>query len=162
MFIELKRILVIHLFLLLLTPWAIASDSIPLKDIEPVTEWTEYALMDGVRIEYKYQRCDDADVKNQVLILFRYTNLTDATIELSWKTKIFMNNECINCHRLENDEYAFHLQLLPNEVKAGDGTSKRDKRMYIFSNYINLAPGMSGKKLTDFEIIELNIIQVNQ
>ena len=161
MIMSIKRIFIIQLLVLLLAPLAKAAEIVVPKDIYPQYEWTEYITSNGVKIEYKFQECNNADVRNQVLVLFRYSNLTNESRELSWKTKIFMNGECVNCQKLESTENNYSLILLPNEIKEGDGTTKLDKRMYIFSNFIDLIPGMSERKLTNFKIVGLNIIQIN-
>ena len=158
---NLNRIFIIQLLSLFVAFHSYANEVIVPVDISPQYEWTEYITINGIWIDYKFQECNNADVRNQVLVLFRYSNLTNEAQELSWKTKIFMDNECVNCEKLENTENNHTLVLMPNEVREGDGTSKQDKRMYIFSNFIDLVPGMSGRKLTDFEIVDLNVIQLN-
>lgn len=128
-------------------------------DIIPVTTWTEYEIVDGVRIEYIFQDCNSQSVSNQTLVLFRFTNTTNTEVTLTWKMKTFRNGVCSNCARLENSEYFQKLKLSPGEVFEGDCSSKVDKRGYVFSNFINKSPGMSDSKLTDFEFVEIKVVK---
>lgn len=125
--------------------------------IEISYEWTELFTRDGVKVEYKYQVCENATVSNQVLVLFRFTNTTNEIKSLSWSTKEFRNDICTNCHKIDRPEYERTVVLSPGEVLEGDGTSKLDNRVYIFSHFINLVPGMSDQKLTDFEFVNVNV-----
>lgn len=129
-------------------------------DIEPTSTWTEYMSIDGVTIEYVFQECNSELVSNQTLVLFRYTNTTDHEVMLTWKLKIFMNDECYNCARIENEEYSRSITLAPGEVFTGDCTSKMDKRGYVFSHFINKVPGMSDSKLTGFEFVNVNVVNL--
>jgi hypothetical protein len=51
------------------------------------------------------------------------------------------------------------LVLSPGESFEGDCSSKIDKRGYVFSHFIVKSPGMSESILTDFQLIELNVIK---
>ena len=126
-------------------------------NIEPTEEWQEYTTIDDIRIEYKRKKCTPGTEREQNLILFRYTNLSNDTKTISWTVKMWRNDNCMNCSRIANPEYAHSVTLQPNEVIEADGTSKTDKSMYIFDNFIKLVPGMQEQRLTNFELIDLNV-----
>ncbi len=131
--------------------------------IEVTNDWHIVSDTDGILIEYKVQECNNLHVKNQVLVLFRYTNTSTEIKTMTWATKEFRNGVCVNCDRLESSEMVHSLTLSPGEVLEGDGTSKMDKRVYLFSHFIDLVPGMSEQRLTNFELVNvvINTIQTN-
>jgi hypothetical protein len=132
-------------------------DPITQTNVEPTDQWQVYATIDDVRIEYKRKQCTPGTEREQNLILFRYTNLSNQEKTISWIVKIWRNDYCVNCNSITNPEYAHSITLKPNEVLEADGTSKTDKRIYIFDNYIKLVPGMQEQRLTNFELMDLNV-----
>ncbi len=134
------------------TPSVTLFDGIELSDI-----WTEYTTIDGVKIEYKMKQCESDKMRAQNLLLFKFTNTTDQDLTISWVTKTFRNDVCTNCERLTNPEYSHTLTLAPGEVIEGDGTTKENKDVYIFGNFVKLVPGMSEQTLTNFELIDLTV-----
>jgi hypothetical protein len=153
-----NRTLLLSAFLIVGLNVSASTSTLP-YDLEPVYEWTEYITIDGIRIEYKFVECNNDVVNNQILVLLKYTNTTNETRELSWFTKVFRDGDCVNCHRIGSAEHEHTLKLVPNEVVAGDSHKRNDRRLYIFSNFIELSPGMSNQRLTDFEMINLNVIK---
>lgn len=135
----------------------IRTPIIPIDGVEISDEWKEYATIDGVKIEYRMKRCETDKMRAQNLLLFRFTNTTDQERTLTWTTKIFRDNMCSNCDRLYDAEYSHALTLNPNEVVEGDGTSKENKSVYIFGDFVNKVPGMSSQRLTGFELVELTV-----
>lgn len=121
------------------------------------SDWTLYNNFDGIKVEYKYQPCDSGNVKNQVLVLFRYTNTSSAPLSMSWTTKEFRNGDCYNCHYIDSYELVRDISLSAGEVLEADGTSKEDKNIYLFSNFINLVNGRRDTKLTSFEFINVEV-----
>lgn len=126
-------------------------------NLEPTEEWQEYSTIDDVRIEFKRKQCVPEGDREQNLILFRYTNLSNDVKTISWVFKIWRNDYCVNCNSISNPEYAHSITLQPNEVIEADGTTKSDKRIYIFDNFMKLVPGMQEQRLTNFELIDLNV-----
>ena len=121
------------------------------------TDWTIYNTFDGVEVEYKYQECNSGAVKNQVLVLFRFSNNSPDHKTLSWTTKHYRAGECYNCANIDSHEYRHEISLSPGEIVEADGTSKEDDNIYLFSSFVNLAKGMPATKLTGFEFININI-----
>lgn len=125
------------------------------EKIEQVYDWTEYTTFGEIKIDYKYEECNSSSVKNQILVLFRFTNLTSQKKNLSWTLEVYRNDECVNCSRIENPEYSHELTLEANEVVQGSCNSKENKALYVFGNFVKLSPGMSDQKLTGFKFINL-------
>ena len=138
------------------TPVA-AFYSISPTNVEPTEEWQEYATVDNVLIEFKRKKCIPGTEREQNLILFRYTNLSNDVKTVSWIVKIWRNDFCVNCSAITNPEYAHSITLQPNEIVEADGSSKTDKSIYIFDNFIKLIPGMQEQRLTNFELMDLNV-----
>lgn len=128
----------------------------PVK-FEPTEEWQEYATLENVRIEYKRKTCLPANDREQNLILFRYTNLSSDVKTVSWVVKIWRNDNCVNCNKITSPEYAHSVTLQPNQVIEADGSSKSNKNIYIFDNFVKLVPGMQEQRLTNFELMNLNV-----
>lgn len=120
-------------------------------------DWTEYTTLNGVKIEYRMKQCEGENMRAQNLLLFKFTNTTNEELTVSWLSKEYRNGECWNCDRIENADFAHTLTLAPGEVLEGDGTSKDNKNVYVFGNYIKFVPGMLEQTLTDFEFAELTV-----
>ncbi|MCJ8291187.1 MAG: hypothetical protein HRT58_15550 [Crocinitomicaceae bacterium] len=129
----------------------------PIDGIAISHQWTEYKTVDGVKIEYKMTKCDDGKMRAQNILLFRFTNTTSQELTVSWIAKEFRNEECWNCTRLDDPEYAHELKLAPLEVIEGKGGSNYQKSFYIFGNFIKLVPGMTEQTLTNFELVDLSV-----
>ena len=134
-----------------------SSPILAAANIEPTEEWQEYTTIDDVRIEFKRKRCVPTGDREQNLILFRYTNLSNDVKTISWVFKIWRNDHCVNCTSISNPEYAHSITLQSNQVIEADGTTKSDKRIYIFDNFIKRVPGMQEQRLTNFELMDLNV-----
>lgn len=130
---------------------------IPEENIEITEEWQEYTTIDDVRIEYRRKLCTPNNGREQNLILFRYTNLSNEVKTLSWVTKVWRNDFCVTCNSLTNPENAHSITLQPNEIIEADGSTALDTDIYIFDNFIKLVPGMQDQRLTNFELIDLNV-----
>lgn len=140
-----------------------ATEEIPtpatvlIEDMEYPEEWTEYTTIEGVKIEYMMKRCETDKMRAQNLLLFKFTNTTDQELTISWVTKEFRNGECWNCESLYGGDYNHSLTLAPGEVVEGDGTSKENKEVYVFGNFIKHVPGMLEQTLTNFELVDLAV-----
>lgn len=132
------------------------------SEYEPIAisdEWKTLLFQDDITVEYKVQECNNLNVRNQVLVLFRYTNTSQSVIKtFNWSVKEFRNDLCSNCDKLDSQEFTRSLTLSPGETLEGDGTSKMDKRVYLFCHFIELVPGMSSQTLTDFEFMNMEVI----
>lgn len=126
--------------------------------IEITEKWTALMTLDGIEVEYKFQECNNQTVRNQVLVLFRFKNTSAIQSKtINWSVKEFRNDVCTNCAQLEAQEVQRSLTLSPGEIVEGDGTSKADNRVYLFSHFIKLVPGMTDQKLTHFEFHNVTV-----
>ncbi|MEX1000960.1 MAG: hypothetical protein WDZ35_02485 [Crocinitomicaceae bacterium] len=123
-------------------------------NIEITKEWKAFKTFAGIKIEYKYVDCNTENVYNQTLVLFRFTNQTDQQLTLSWATEIWRDGKCRNCDEIDSPEHNFELKFKPNEIITGD-CSRSNKALYVFANFIKLAPGMSDQQLTDIKFVNL-------
>ena len=120
-------------------------------------DWTEYTTLDGVKIEYRMKLCESETMRAQNLLLFRFTNTTNKELTVSWIGKEYRNDKCWNCDRLEDEDFAHTITLAPGEVLEGDGTTKDNKHVYVFGNFIKFVPGMLEQTLTNFEFSNLSV-----
>jgi hypothetical protein len=127
---------------------------ISLSQVKPNKTWTEHTTFQGIKIEYKFAECNPDEGRKQILVLFRYTNTTQDKVELTWKAEKWRNNICVNCNS-NSSEYNRFLILNSNEVIEANGSSKKIKSNYIFSNFSILVPGMKNQQLTDFKFQNL-------
>lgn len=129
--------------------------------IEIVDNWVLLRSVNGMEIHYKVQECNNLNVRNQVLVLFRFVNTSQTEIKsMNWSVKEFRNGQCSNCASIDTEEFQRSITLSPGEVLEGDGSSKSDKRVYLFAHFIDLVPGMSNQKLTDFEFVNVEVINL--
>ena len=128
-----------------------------LDEIPQTENWTVYKETSTFRIEYKFQECNSSEemgYRNMNVIFFRFTNLTRKNIELTWVRELYVDGECANCDELDHPEHAMSLQLKPKEIVAGHPDFRNDA-LGIPANFIKLVKGMSGSKVTNFELINL-------
>ncbi len=134
------------------TPAALLVDGFEMPE-----EWTEYTTIDGVKIEYRMKQCEGDKMRAQNLLLFKFTNTTDQELTISWVTKEFRNGECWNCEQMYGGDFDHSLTLAAGETMEGDGTTKDNKEVYIFGNFIKHVPGMLEQTLTNFELVDLTV-----
>ena len=140
-----------------------ASEEVPMpatlliEGLEMPQEWTEYTTIDGVKIEYKMKQCEGEKMRAQNLLLFKFTNTTDQELTISWVTQEFRNGECWNCERMYGGDFHHSLTLAAGETIEGDGTTKENKEVYIFGNFIKHVDGMLEQTLTNFELVDLTV-----
>lgn len=145
-----KRLLTLVLLLVSIPLWTFSMD------FEPSEQWQEYKTVDGIRIDYRMKECT-INGRNQNLLLFKFTNLTNDVKNCSWVTEIWRNDVCVNCQSLTDSENAHYLILAPGQSVEGSETSKDNKALYIFGNFVQQVPGMSNHYLTGFELQQMTI-----
>lgn len=126
------------------------------EELIEVNEWTEALIFNGILVEYKFEECNSDNVKNQKLVLFRFTNTTSTAISFKWALQVYRDGECQNCDRIDSTENNYEITLIPGEVVQGDCSSKENKSLYLFANFVNLSPGMSEQHLTNFKFTHLS------
>ncbi|MFT5777090.1 MAG: hypothetical protein ACI837_000021 [Crocinitomicaceae bacterium] len=161
-----KRVLFIGFLLLALTsnanPEILNVDSNPLEltIIEPTEEWQVYDTYDGVKVEYRMTRCGDGvELREQNLMLFRFTNTSSDVKTISYRFKMFRDGECYRCDQIMKDEYQHEITLLAGASVEGDCSIEtvRNQALHIHDNYIKHVPGMANTRLTDFELVDVTV-----
>lgn len=121
----------------------------------PTEEWSEYAIFNGIKVEYMMKVCIPK-TREQNLLLFRYTNTTAEDLSFKWTLKVFRDGHCTNCERLDNPEYTHTVHLSASESIEAN-ISKMDRAMYVFGNYVKHVPGMSDQRLTGIEFVNVTV-----
>lgn len=88
---------------------------------------------------------------NQERFVFRYTNLTDKKLKLSFSRKLYYNGVCYGCDKADK---VFTIELQPGEIKEYSDINK-DKTFYIFSKDRN---GTIKRTLDKYELLNIETI----
>ena len=70
-------------------------------EIEVTYDWLELKAVDGVKIEYKYQAFESGTFRNQLLVLFKFTNTSTDSKSMTWVT-LLKNSETISAQTVSN------------------------------------------------------------
>lgn len=124
-------------------------------ETNPAENWENYLMNASFSIDYKLESCNSGPVSNQVLLLFKVVNLTDQEQTITWNEELWRNGVCVNCSSANSAEGTFTLNLLPHQTIEGSCSSKENKALYIFGNFISLTPGMSKQTLTGFRLVNV-------
>ena len=117
--------------------------------------WEEHFINDTVKIEFPMGAFSS---KDQELVVFRFTNLTNENINLSYSTKIWNNNKEVNLEQ-NSEEILTNIRLLANEIKISD-CENNNKEYTIFSGFVHNKTQERYQTLTKFELT--NIITENE
>lgn len=109
----------------------------------------------GVDINYKFEVCDQFGRQVGKYIL-QFENSNADSKQISFSTQTYMNGDCSNCGRIDDDEYATSVAVDGNSSLEGV-CGENNKELEFFSHFIVHVPGMSGKHLTDLKIVNLVI-----
>ncbi|UKN03053.1 hypothetical protein K6119_05950 [Paracrocinitomix mangrovi] len=131
------------------------AKAIAASKIDRVDTWTEHTVFNGIKIEYKFEDCTIGRLDRQCVIFFKFTNTTDKIQVLSWNLEIWMDEQCKNCHKLDNPEYYHELTLKPGESIEGSQQNSGDRALYVFHHWARLVPGMTKTELTKFEFTNM-------
>lgn len=126
--------------------------------LSQANNWEEYFINDTVKIEFSYQICDFSSTASQELVVFRFTNLTNENVNLSYSTKIWNNNKEVNLEQ-NSEEIRTNISLLSNETKISD-CENNNKEYTIFSGFVHNTTQERYPTLTKFELT--NIITENE
>ena len=126
--------------------------------LSQVNNWEEHFINDTVKIEFSYQICDFSSTASQELVVFRFTNLTNENINLSYSTKIWNNNKEVNLEQ-NPEEIRTNIRLLANETKISN-CENNNKEYTIFSGFVHNKTQERYQSLTKFELT--NIITENE
>jgi len=117
--------------------------------------WETHFINDTIKIEYSFMICEFSSTASQELIVFRFTNLTDNNIKLSYSTKLWNKENMINTEH-NHVETRKHIELFPNEIKESD-CDTTNKDYTIFSSFIHNETKVEYKTLIKFELTNINI-----
>lgn len=125
------------------------------------TDWIEYSTFEGITVEYRYTKFVKAGAREEIHLIFRFSNTSSERRELVWVTKEYRVGECSNCERLDNPEYNRKIILDSGEMIEGDPSNSEDQNLYVFSHFVNFVEGMTEHYLTDIEFVnvEVNVIE---
>ena len=126
--------------------------------LSQANNWEDHFINDTIKIEFSYQICDFSSTASQELVVFRFTNLTNENINLSYSTKIWNNNKEVKSEQ-NPEEIRINIRLLANETKISDCETK-NKEHTIFSGFVHNTTQESYITLTKFELT--NIITENE
>ena len=84
--------------------------------LSQTNNWEEHFINDTVKIEFSYQIWISVLQHSQELVVFRFTNLTNENINLSYSTKIWNNNKEVNLEQ-NSEEIRTNISLLSKRNK---------------------------------------------
>ncbi|MFT4903026.1 MAG: hypothetical protein ACI84S_000731 [Thalassomonas sp.] len=123
---------------------------------ENPADWETYFENDSIKIEFAYQNCEFSSTAKQEVVAFRFTNLINQTISLSYKIEMWNNDQCLNCNK-ETKEHQKTLTLSSNEIITTNCNSEW-KNLVIFSAFItNDNEEKRYESITKFELTAINI-----
>ena len=118
-------------------------------------QWTEYYSNEKIKIEWGYQVCDFSSTASQEMVVFKFTNLTDEYITLSYTQKITMNNSQENSEQ-NKEEFRKIITLKKNE-NISTNCENIWKEYNIFSAFIDNMTQEKYTYLNKFELENLTI-----
>ena len=122
-------------------------------------KWKVLYEDDKLMIESKNVNCDYIDAYDQKYIFLKFSNLAEKNIIVSYYTKLWYNDECINC---ENKKPEFHkkFKIKEKEFIESDCYEKQNQsKIFVkFSLPLDQMPGIDkAYELTNFEITNIKI-----
>lgn len=117
--------------------------------------WHDLSANNGVSVSYKFEVCDQSNRQVGKYVL-KIDNSTSVAKEVSFSVEKFVDGECINCNEIADSEHKRRFLIDPFETIEGV-CGKNDKSLELFSHFIVLVPGMSGKHITNLNINSLDV-----
>lgn len=121
----------------------------PVKTLLSESSWKIEYQDEQIKIESKtinYESIKDG-IKHE-RVVFKYTNLTNNMINISFNRNLIYNGVCYGC---EKNDKKFLIKLNPNETKEFSEINK-DKTFYIFSKDFK---GTIKKTLDSFQLTNI-------
>lgn len=118
-------------------------------------DWHELTSDQGISIDYKFEVCDQYGRQVGKYVL-RVENTSSLAKSVTFAVEQYQNGDCINCHRIENEEYQTAVSIDANSVVEGV-CGQNNRELEFFSHFIVMVPGMSGKHLTNLVVTNLEI-----
>lgn len=117
--------------------------------------WETHFINDKIKIEYSLITCEFSSTASQELVVFRFTNLTDNSIKLSYSTKLWNKENMVNTEH-NHVETRKYIELGPNEIKESN-CDIINKDYTIFSSFIHNETKVKYETLIKFELTNINI-----
>lgn len=117
--------------------------------------WHQLKVEQGIIVEYKFEVCDQADRQVAKYIL-KIENTNSVQKDIRFATELHQNGDCVNCHRIDREEYQSSFTLQPGSIIEGV-CGENNRELEFFSHFIVMVPGMSGKHLTNLVITNLEV-----
>ena len=117
--------------------------------------WETHFINDTIKIEYSFKTCEFSSTASQELVIFRFTNLTNNNIKVSYSTKLWNKENMVNTEH-NHAENRKNIQLYPNEIKESDCDIKNNEHT-IFSSFIHNETKVKYVSLIKFELTNINI-----
>lgn len=134
--------------------WSVAQEKSTKELDHSIKEWTTFTSNDQILVEFKFADCEAEIGYDKELILLRFTNKTEETVEINWHEHLYYNGLCKTCDYPQ--EYTYILKLAPNQSVSGDCEMGSDHRLTIFSKF-NDSKYTGGSQLTDFDLNDLKV-----
>jgi len=130
----------------------VATNHVETDDVTS-SAWYLYLDNPDVKIELKRADCAINTGLDQQYIFVRLTNRTQSNITLNWEMDMFYNDDCLTCGV---GEYEWNYTLEPSQVVEGECTLDADKRLRLFSKFID--PNYTNNsELTGFKFSNLTL-----
>lgn len=123
------------------------------------SSWKTYINHNLIKIEYKFVDCEQNIGYDQEFLLLRVKNKSNKEIQIEWRSDQYYNDACLTCSYPA--EYTYRLKLGPNETIEPDCSLETERTLRIFSKFID--PNYTGvhEPLTDFELSNFIITELN-
>ena len=117
--------------------------------------WETHFINDTIKIQYSFKTCEFSSTASQELVVFRFTNLINNNIKVSYSTKLWNKENTLNTelYYVENRK---NIELYPNEIKESHCDIK-NKDHTIFSSFIHNETKTKYVSLIKFELTNINI-----
>lgn len=95
-------------------------------------EWKSYYSDNSVQIFYRYTDChDDTNGIHQQKVVFRFVNLTNKNIEVSFAKQLVYSNQTAS-----GADKPFSLSLLPKQTVEGT-CNEKNKTLFSYAKQLN-------------------------
>ncbi|HXH17716.1 MAG TPA: hypothetical protein VNJ07_01430 [Chitinophagales bacterium] len=114
--------------------------------------WQNHYRSEEVEINFRYVAChDQANDIHKQLVVFRFVNLTDKDLTVSFDKRMWHGDKCTGCERSKENQ--FTVKLAAHQTVAGSCDDKT-KALYIVEKMLE---GTS-QALTKFELANIRVL----
>ena len=113
-------------------------------------KWSTYVDLQNLKIEYKFVDCNPSMGYDQELLLFKFTNKSDAQVSIAWHAQQYYGGTCKTCNY--PDEYGFSLVLEAGESDEGSCALEAKRELVSFSKFTDINYHGEAAPLTSFQL----------